>query len=81
MPWQSTGKTDYNEAIEVALKWAYNNELLDKDVTAGLVFFSGTYKERQILTPELVQAVFSVEWNDDRRKLASMLAMCTGLRL
>lgn len=21
MPWQSTGKTGYNEAIEVALKW------------------------------------------------------------
>lgn len=74
-------KNDIVRAGTTALKWAYENELLDKDITTGLVFFSGTYKERLILTPELVQAVFSVEWNDDRCKLANMLAMCTGLRL
>jgi integrase len=32
------------------------------------------------LTPELAQAVFKVQWADDRAKLANMLAMVTGMR-
>lgn len=54
-------KNDIVRAGTTALKWAYENALLDKDITTGLVSFSSTYKERQILIPELVQAVFSVE--------------------
>lgn len=54
-------KNDIVRAGTTAFKWAYENALLDKDITTGLVFFSGTYKERQILIPELVQEVFSVE--------------------
>lgn len=63
-----------------ALRWAYNNEMLDRDITAGLSGFSGKKTQRQILTPELVQALFAIEWNDPRYKLANLLAMCTGLR-
>lgn len=73
-------KNDIVRAGTTALKWAFNNDLINRDITAGLVFFSGHYKERQILTPEIVQALFSVPWNDERCKLANMLAMCTGLR-
>ena len=62
-------KNDIVRAGTTALKWAFNNDLIERDITAGLVFFSGHYKERQILTPEIVQALFSVPWNDERCKL------------
>lgn len=63
-----------------ALRWAYNNEMIDRDITAGLTGFSGKKPQRQILTPELAKAVFTVDWNDRRFKLANLLAMCTSLR-
>lgn len=63
-----------------ALRWAYHNEFIERDITAGLGGFSGKKKRREILTPELVKALFSVDWNDQRYKLANLLAMCTGLR-
>lgn len=63
-----------------AFRWAYNNEIIERDITAGLSGFSGKKKKREILTPELVNALFAVEWDDQRFKLANLLAMCTGLR-
>ncbi|MBQ4379510.1 MAG: tyrosine-type recombinase/integrase [Treponema sp.] len=63
-----------------ALRWAHNNELIDRDITAGLSGFCEKNAKREILTPEMVQALFSVEWEDQRFKLANLLAMCTGLR-
>lgn len=63
-----------------ALRYAYNNELLDRDITAGLTGFHGKSKEREILTPEMAKAIFSVEWKDEKARLANILAMCTGLR-
>lgn len=63
-----------------AIRYAYQNELMERDITAGLTGFYGRAKVREILTPELVAALFSVEWNDERAYLANLLAMCTGLR-
>jgi integrase len=54
--------------------------LIDRDITAGITWFSGKPKERHILTPELAAAVFRVPWNDERARLANMLAMVTGIR-
>lgn len=62
------------------IRYAYNNELIDRDITAGLTGFHGKSKEREILTPEMVRALFSVDWSNQFSKLANMLAMCTGLR-
>jgi integrase len=64
----------------IALRRAFNKELIDKDITAGITWFSGESAERQILTPELTAAVFRAGWNDERAKLANMLAMVTGMR-
>jgi integrase len=64
----------------IALRFAHAKEMIDRDITKGLVMFSGKPKERQILTPELAAAVFRVDWQDDRTRLANMLAMVTGLR-
>ena len=50
-------KNDIIRAGTTAIRWAYNNELLEKDITQGIVFFSGTTAPREILTPEIVQAL------------------------
>ena len=63
-----------------AIRFAYNNELIERDITAGITGFHGKSKEREILTPEMVEAVFSVSWKDEKARLANMLAMVTGLR-
>lgn len=63
-----------------AIRYAYNNELIDRDITAGIPGFAENPKARAILTPEMAQAVFSVEWRDKRAYLANLLAMCTGMR-
>ena len=68
------------QAGTIALRWAFNKEIIDKDVTRGITWYSGKSKERQILTPELAKALFKVQWKDERSKLANILAMVTGLR-
>lgn len=62
------------------LRYAYYNDKIEKDITAGITGFYGKSKDREILTPELVQALFTIDWKDPRAKLANILAMCTGLR-
>jgi integrase len=69
----------------IALKRAFNKEMIDKDITAGITWFSGEAAERQILSPEQAAAIFKMEWEDERSKLANMLASnqrfaVTGMR-
>jgi integrase len=68
------------QAGTIALSWAFNKEMIDKDVTQGITWFSGKAAERQILTPELAATIFKVQWKDERARLANMLAMVTGMR-
>ena len=68
------------QAGTIALSWAFNKEMTERDVTQGITWFAGKSAERQILSPELAEAVFKVRWKDDRAKLANMLAMVTGIR-
>jgi integrase len=75
-----SGKNQVIKAGTIALKWAYRNEYLEKDITAGLMYFSGTKGKREILTPELAMALFREPWRNETSKLANLLAMCTGLR-
>jgi len=64
----------------IALSWAFNKEMIERDVTQGITWFSGKSAERQILSPELAEAVFKVQWKDERARLANILAMVTGIR-
>lgn len=73
-------KNDIIRAGTTAFKWARGEGIIDEDLYSNIIFFSGKNNERKILTPEMVQAVFLAEWNDERAKLANMLSMCTGLR-
>lgn len=67
-------------AGSVALRWAYNDELLDRDITAGITSFCGKTKERNILTKEIAELLFSTDWEDERCKLVNLVAMLTGMR-
>jgi len=79
-PASAKGKNSIIKAGMLPLKWAFRNEILEKDITSGLLLFSGEDKNREILTPELAAAVFAKTWKDPRSKLTNLLAMCTGLR-
>lgn len=64
-----------------ALRWAFENELIEKDPTDGIVRFAGKPKKRGILSPEEAHALFSLDWPDERILLANQLAATTGLRI
>ncbi|EFW37906.1 tyrosine-type recombinase/integrase [Treponema phagedenis] len=74
-------KNNILRTARTALKYAYDNEIIQDDIMAGLVFFGGKTKKRDILPPETVRAVFQAKWNDRRAYLANLLAMITGLRV
>jgi integrase len=80
IPQSAKRKNTIIQAGTIALSWAFNKEIIDRDVTQGITWFAGKAGERQILTPELAQAVFKVQWKDERARLANMLAMVTGMR-
>jgi len=67
-------------ALAVPLRWAFHKEMIDRDITAGIIMFAGKSVERQILSPEQAAAAFRVGWKDERTRLANMLAMVTGMR-
>jgi len=62
------------------LKWAYTEGLINNNPAAGLVAFNKSPRKPQILTPEMARVLFTVHWNDERAKIANMLAMTTGMR-
>jgi hypothetical protein len=68
------------KAGTIPLRRAFSTEVIEKDITTGITWFSGESKERQILTPEIVEMLFSVEWEDGMARLANLLAAVTGLR-
>lgn len=64
----------------IPLRWVFARDIIERDVTCGITWFSGVSKERQILTPAIAEVLFRVEWIDERARLANLLAAVTGLR-
>jgi len=62
------------------LRWAFSKGKIEIDPTRGHIMFSGENRKRDILTPTAAAAVFRTVWNDDRAKIANMLASVTGMR-
>jgi integrase len=79
-PKSASRKNTIIQAGTVPLAWAFQKEMIDKDIVSGITWFSGKSKERQILTPELAKALFKGVWKDERSRLTNMLAMVTGMR-
>lgn len=80
LPVSWSSKLKAYRAGSIALKWAFNDELLDRDITVGITSFSGKSKQRQILTMELAELLFTTEWDDERSKIVNLIAMLTGMR-
>ena len=62
------------------LRWAFSKGKIDKDPTRGHIMFSGEERKRDILNPTAAAAVFRAVWQNERAKLANMLAAVTGMR-
>ena len=62
------------------LRWAYARRYIDFDPTMGHLLFSEEEKKRHILTPAVAGAIFKIEWNEERAKIANLLASITGMR-
>jgi integrase len=62
------------------LRWAFSKGKIDKDPTRGHIMFTGEERKRAILSPVVAAAAFRANWEDDRAKLANMLAAVTGMR-
>lgn len=80
LPLNGNTKNHILRAVLTPLKWAYNNELLCRDLSRGWIMYKAEYKKRSILTMEMARSVFRVEWDNNMARLASMLSMCTGMR-
>jgi len=63
-----------------ALRWAFSKGDIERDPTREHILFSGDERKRSILTPAIAAAIFRTVWNDDRHKVANMLASVTGMR-
>ena len=79
-PLSSARKNAIIKAGKIALKWAFQKGKIKKDITEGVILFSGGSKERLVLPPKIAADIFTNDWRDERCKIANMLAMVTGLR-
>jgi integrase len=64
----------------IAFRWAYVNDMIPVNPADGLRKFTVHAKKRDILTLEEARDLFSLSWDDQRTRVASLVAMTTGLR-
>ncbi len=65
----------------VALNWAERKEIIASNPATGLRKFSENNKRRGIPTPSEARTLFSLEWRDQRGRVANLLAMSSGMRM
>ena len=80
MPLSPSRKNVVIKAGTKPLRWAFSKGIIEKDPTRGHLMFSGEQQKRNILTPTSAAAAFRAKWNDERSKLANMLAAISGMR-
>ncbi|MCL2722165.1 MAG: tyrosine-type recombinase/integrase [Treponema sp.] len=66
--------------VRKPLQWAFEKKIIPENPCLGLTRFSVKNKKRGILTEAEAEAVFSVNWNDNRAYVASLVALTTGAR-
>ena len=65
----------------IAFKWAVKEDYIQKSPFDRLTVYSKQNRERGILTNQEAAALFKRgKWTDDRARVASLVAMTTGLR-
>lgn len=60
---------------------AYNDNLIDSDITLGIKNISAKGKKKDILTIQQAETLFMSEWKNPKIKLANLLAARTGMRI
>lgn len=68
-------------AGKTAFKWAVANKKLETNPCIGLTRYGKETKERDILSEAEAKKLFTVEWNDERARVGSLVAMTCGLRM
>jgi integrase len=79
-PVTAQGKNDVIRSGIKAVKWAYLEGFIPKDITQGLTFYSDEKSRPVIFSKGVVHKLFSVRWKHSKAELASLLAMVTGMR-
>jgi integrase len=72
-----------NQCMLVAvtpLKWAFNQKIIPANPALGLTRFSITNAERGVLSEAEAAEVLSVQWEDKRAFVASLVSATTGAR-
>ena len=64
----------------IAIKWAFRQNLIVNDPTAGLLGFTLKGKKRGVLSPDEAAALFAASWNEKRSRTGNLVAMTTGMR-
>lgn len=66
----------------VALNWAHGEEIIRSNPAKGLrkLGSDGKGSSRGVLTVEEARTLLSLTWSDDRARVATLVAMTTGLR-
>jgi integrase len=67
-------------AGKTAFKWAVANEMIPADPCAGLTRYRNDARSRGILSEPEAKKLFTVTWDDERARVASLVAMTAGLR-
>jgi len=68
-------------AVSAPLAWAARSELIPMNPAEGIPRFSGASKKRDILTQAELRALVSLQWPDERARVAFLVALTTGARL
>jgi len=66
---------------KTAFKWAVANKKLAENPCLGLTRYGKETQERGVLTQEEARTIFQVQWRDERARVASLIAMTTGMRM
>ena len=68
------------QALTIPMKWAHLNGMTENNCYSGIISPKSKPKKKQILTLEQTKALFEAEWDNDRVKLACLIACFTGMR-
>ena len=68
------------QALTIPMKWAHLHDLTENNCYSGIISPKSKPKKKIILTLEETRALFNAEWDNDRIKLACLVACFTGMR-
>jgi integrase len=67
--------------LSAAFGWAARNAIIEEDPTDGIPRFASKAAKKGILEDAELSDLFALDWEDERGKVAFMVAATTGMRL